>query len=138
MLYYVYSKGTKQKKKRTCYTMKTYEKVNLKTQDLGKTYNKDWKQDVFAYNMTLSRNGKQATFKFFTGTGWDKAPSVKDLLGSLVRDYNFTLEELIDDLGYSYNEGSKIFATIQRNNEKLDKLFSSAEIVALQTELEDY
>lgn len=89
----------------------------------------EWQQKANQYRVTLKYNGHQMTVDYFTGQGWTKEPTWKDVLGSLVSDYYCyesadSFEDFCQELGYDTDSRrvEKIYKQIEKQSKKLVNL----------------
>jgi len=97
------------------------------------------------YNVKVTFNGKSETFEFTDSINahdnGDK-PEPKDVLSSLGMDYFAPddEDEFYEEFGYDpeMREGSRIFKAVQKEKEKLNKIFDSKDMEKLSEDLQDY
>jgi hypothetical protein len=108
------------------------KKVSLKLEYGVKTpWDKldEWQQKANQYTATLKYKGRQMTVPFFTGQGWTKEPTWKDILGSLVSDYYCyesadSFEGFCQELGYDSDsrKAENTYKQIEKQSIKLERL----------------
>lgn len=90
-----------------------------------------WDYDANHYRATLTYQGRSATFRFATGSGWDRKPDVRDVLQSVldeaasVSDAN-TVDEaaeiLRDEYGEDFNLSRATVRALLDNSRKVQRL----------------
>lgn len=115
--------------------------VKFKTKSLGTVQKKDWNnQHVNAYRITIKRAKKGIVFSFFQGMGITESPTLSGVLECLTSDYqtvkNTTLEDFANDMGYEdIDEATRIYNSVLRQNDRLEKIFTTKEIAILTDNL---
>jgi hypothetical protein len=115
--------------------MMMMKKVSMKLEyGVNKDYDKldKWQQNSNQYTATVKYNGKQLTTPFFTGYGWTKEPTWKDVLGSLVMDtYSYensqSFEDFCSEFGYDSDSRSakKIYDQLGKTSKKVKRLLGN-------------
>ena len=98
----------------------------------------EWAKDKGnAYRVTVKRNGKRASFYYYTGFGV-KESSTASVVWALSMDYlsaYYTLEEFGTEYGWDKDTLSN-FKAIKRNWAKFERLFPEIEVREAIAELE--
>jgi hypothetical protein len=81
------------------------------------------------------------TLPYYTGRGWKRDPDLEDILGTLLMDatyYDYSFEDFAREMGYDPDsrKAEKIYKKIQKQTEKLNKIFTEEEQEELLTYLE--
>jgi hypothetical protein len=94
----------------------------------------DWQRGANQYTATLKYGGRQMTVPFFTGKGWDREPTWKDVLSSCINDYYSVenardFEEFCEELGYDPDsrKAERIYNECDKMARKLIRLFNDDE-----------
>ena len=91
----------------------------------------------YDYQLTLKRYGKKATFLFHDSVHnfyENKRPSLWEILHAVLNDYFFResegIESWIDMLNYGYDEkeAKRVYRALERQEEKLERLFTEGEL----------
>jgi hypothetical protein len=106
------------------------------------TGDNNWKCNE--YKATLKYGSKQLTVPFYTGMGWDKEPSVDDVLSSLVMDaktseYTTSFEDFAHEFGYDADsrKAEKTYKDVMRTGKKVIN-FLGDDYESFQKKYEDY
>jgi hypothetical protein len=104
----------------------------------------DWALDNYSFEVTISRNGNEATFDFFMGQGTDGTPKLENVLECLVSDYQSykstaSFIEWADEYGFDSDsiKALNTYNLVKENAIKLDTLLTGIEVDALQETLEE-
>lgn len=111
------------------------KKVSMKLEyGVNKDYDKldEWQQKANQYTATVKYDGKQLTTPYFTGTGWTKEPTWKDVLGCLVMDtYSYEnsrgFEDFCAEYGYDSDsrKAKKLYNQLEKTSKKVKHLLGN-------------
>lgn len=77
------------------------------------------------YKSTLKHDGRQFTLYYSKGVALEGEPTADEIVLCLASDMNcieYGLDDFIDNMGYEYREGKKVFDTIETQTQKMFKL----------------
>jgi hypothetical protein len=103
-------------------------------------YKDEWKQTANKYKARISYNKKSMTLTFYTGRGWKRDLNLEDILGIILLEasyYDYSFEDFAREMGEDTDsrEARKIYNDIQKQTEKLNKIFTEEELEELSTYL---
>ena len=104
-------------------------------------YKDEWKQTANKYKARITYNKKSMALPYFTGCSWQREPDLEDILGTLLTDaayYDYSFYDFAREMGYDLDsrKAEKIYKEIQKQTEKLNRIFSEEEQEEMLTYLE--
>jgi hypothetical protein len=124
--------------------MKLIDNIKLsltRADHTAEDYKDEWKKTANKYKVRISYNKKSMTLTFYTGRGWKRDLNLEDILGIILLEasyYGYSFEDFAREIGYDPDsrKAEKIYKKIQKQTEKLNRIFTEEELEELLTYLE--